>query len=476
MRDLENTLARLRDAWMAGRPALPHCPSDWQSAVGEGAAAEAMLTALAGQAAQVAFRPAPARVPAPRPLLPRLALPPLRDALRGRARRVIGMEKGAASIVEPLLLLLAARGVSMHPADWMPEARDEWVPDLYAPWLDWTSTDTRPMPDAEISLDTYEEWPWAARRKALHDLRRRDPAAARSIIAAKAAGEAAEQRVKLVELLDAKLSDDDVPFLESLHADRSDRVKELARRFLARLGKGADSEAMAKELAATVSLGKSGIISRRHQLSVKKLKTAPMNARRRELFAAVSVAGLARALGVSEALLVETMPAGDAEGIVGFIDMVAATGSDAVRRTLLEHVIADRSWPLAHAALLAERLTLDERRVLLPAVLAADEEDFVFTRRFAGPLLGSLPLASLAAAPGFRDFAKVMHTALQGEEAKRSTADRVLTAALLNFGFLLEAPGARDLAAQCVAAGMSTAGPRLELLHLNAALKPETPS
>ena len=27
----------------------------------------------------------------------------------------------------------------MHPADWMPSASEEDVPELYAPWRDWTA-------------------------------------------------------------------------------------------------------------------------------------------------------------------------------------------------------------------------------------------------------------------------------------------------------------------------------------------------
>jgi hypothetical protein len=469
MRELEDALARMRNAWMAGRPALQHCPAPWRASVGEGPIAEALLASLAGQAVHAAFRPAPPAALQPRPLLPKLALPPLPDSLRARARRILADDKSAARAAEPLLLLLAARGYSIHPADWMPGPRDEWVPDLYAPWLGWTSAEERAAPDTAITLESYADWPWAERRTALRALRRGDAAAALAIVAAKAAAEPAERRVKLVEILDEGLSEADAPFLESLLADRSDRVKELARHFLARLGKGGDATPLEAELAAMLELGKTGLIARRRQLNLKKLKTAPMNLRRRELLGLVSLAGLARALGAGEMQLVESAPAGEADAVAAFVGMAAATGSDAARRALLERLLEDRSWPLAFAAPLAERLPPAERIELLPAVLAADTESLDFARGFAGPALGTVSAKAFAAAAGAHAVTSALKSALAGEEP----ANRALRTLLFNLGYLLDAAGAADLLARCVAAGLSPADPKLEVLHLNAALKPE---
>lgn len=470
MRELEEALARMRNAWMAGQPALDHCPPAWRGATGDGPAAEAVLAALVGQAAQIAFRPAPATALAPRPLVPKLSLPPLPEPLRPRARRALAAEKSAAG---PLLDLLAARGYAMHPADWMPGPRDEWAPDLYAPWLAWASDEKHSTPETALTVETYGDWPWAERRTALRELRRRDAAAALAIIAAKAPAEPAERRAKLVEILDEGLSEADAAFLESLSSDRSDRVKDTARHFLARLGKAGDLSPLETELAEMLDFGKTGFINRRRQLTIKKLKTAPMNARRRELFALVSLGGLARALGADEMQLVAAAPAGEADGVAAFIDMAAATGSSAARRALLDRLLADLSWPLVHLAPLAQRLLAEERRALLPAVVALDDESFEFSRRFAGPALGTIPAKALAATPGYRAMTETMRAALAGEEARCATADRALETALLNLGYLLDAPGAEDLIGRCVAAGLSPADSKLELLHLNAALKPE---
>jgi hypothetical protein len=250
--------------------------------------------------------------------------------------------------------------------------------------------------------------------------------------------------------------------------DRSERVKEIARHFLARLGKG-QSSALESELAAMLEIGKAGIIARRRQLTLKKLKTAPMNARRRELFGLVSLAGLARALGADEMQLVETAPAGEADSVAAFIGMVAATGSGAAQRALLERLLEDRSLPLAYAGPLAQRLSTEERRAVLPAVLAADDETFDFSLHFAGPALGAICVKDLSVTAGYRAITPTIRAAIAGEES----ANRALRTALLNLGYLLEASAAQDLVGRCVAAGLSPADPKLELLHLNAALKPE---
>jgi hypothetical protein len=68
---------------------------------------------------------------------------------------------------------------------------------------------------------------------------------------------------------------------------------------------------------------------------------------------------------------------------------------------------------------------------------------------------------------------ETMKAAIAGEGAHSTVANRTLQTSLVNLGYLLEAAAAQDLIARCVAAGLSPADPRLDLLHLNAALKPE---
>jgi hypothetical protein len=473
MHDLESSLTQMRGAWMAARSALEHCPAEWRGAI-DGADAECTLAALTGHATAVLFRPAPSTPLAPRPLLPPLALPTLPDAVRPHLRRAMAAQKGGPSLEQPLIDLVTARGYAVHPADWMPSPRDDWAPDLYAPWLDWVRAESTPVPEAAFGLDTYDQWPWAERRVALAALRASDPAAARAIIAAKASSEPAERRLKLVEILETKLSQDDAEFLESLASDRSDRVQALARACLARLGRQGDTAALAAELAEMLEIGKIGLLRRRTQLVIKTPKSAAQGARRRVLFTQVGLADLARALGVSEAQLLESVPTGAADDIALFVQMVAATGTDDARRMLLGRILADADFPLVHARPLGPRLSSEERHALLARILERDADGFETSMALIGRNLGEAPLPAVLASPSYATLMDTLETAVRGEDAKRPYAARTLEIMLNRVALLVDAAAAADLIAWLAPSDLSPADPKLDVLHLNAALLPET--
>ena len=475
MDDLEFSLAAVRGAWMAGRSALEHCPPAWRGAI-EGADAECALAALAGHATAALFRPAPAAALAPRPLLPRLAPPTLPEPLRPRLRRLMAQQKGGASIERHLIDFVAARGYAMHPADWMPSPRADWTPGAYAPWLDWLRGEDKPFPPPSFALDAYDRWSPAMRCAALAALRARDPGAARAIIAAKAPSEPAERRVMLIEILETGLSDLDVEFLEAQANDRSDRVRALTRLYLARLGRPVDADALATELADMLEVRRSEAPGGRTQLTINALKTPAQNARRRELFRLVSFAGLARALRVTEGDIVETAPAGAADGVEAFVQMVAATGSDRACRMLLDQMLADEAFPLAHARPLGPRLKAEERRALRPRIMKRDAKTFETTLALMGRVLGEAPLPALLASPGYAALTGAVEAAHGEAGAPRQPADALLETMLTRVALLADAPAAAALLARLTAAGLSPADPRLDLLRLSAALTTEATS
>jgi hypothetical protein len=153
--DLGDTIARLRAAWMAGGTASKHCPPAWLPAIGEGPQAELALAALAGQALHAVFRPTPGGLLVPREPLPPLAHPPVPDALRPRVRRLVTAHPW---MLNHLLIFLAARSVTMHPADWLPAKRSDGLPTLYAPWTLWVNGGAAPPKPAAKSpvLDSPE--------------------------------------------------------------------------------------------------------------------------------------------------------------------------------------------------------------------------------------------------------------------------------------------------------------------------------
>jgi hypothetical protein len=67
-----------------------------------------------------------------------------------------------------------------------------------------------------------------------------------------------------------------------------------------------------------------------------------------------------------------------------------------------------------------------------------------------------------------------VETAVRGEEAKRPQAAKILEAMLNRVALLVDAAAAGDLITRLTASDLSAADPKLDLLHLNAALLPET--
>lgn len=470
MSDLAASLGQIRNAWLAGRSGLDAAPAPWRDAIG---ADELALIALAGQATDVLTRQTPAGALKERPLLPPLAAPSIPDALRPRFRRLLATPKSLPSLERPLLAFAAARGFAAHPADWMPAADDDWAPRIYGPWLDWVRAEAVTAPDEVISAENYERWSWTERRKALEDLRGSAPAAALAIIAARAGSEPAERRARLIEILQIKLSEADAEFLTSLTEDRSARVQALARALLARLGRGGAAPELAAELAQTLEVKKIGLINRRKQLVIKPLKNNAQVQRRRELFGLVTLAGLATALGVEELALTETAPDGSMQDIVDFAACVAASGSDSAVRALIVPMLAGAETPAAVMRPLLDRLSPAERRPLMASVIACDTDFFETTLAIAEPMLGGETLAVVKGARQFSALEAHAHAFAHGDEAGRPAAIRALDALLPRIGLLIDAPSAQQLLAQIVGAGLSTADPRLDMLHLNIALKPE---
>lgn len=469
MHELESALGEVRNAWLAGRGALDAAPASWRETMGGD---ELALIAIAGHAIDVMTAPAPVAALNVRPLLPRLSPPTIPDVQRPRFRRLLSVQKTTPSIEHWLIAFAAVRGYVAHPGDWMPAANDDWAPPPYAPWLDWLRAETTTLTDDVLTIETYDQWSWSERRRALDVLRAADPGAARAIIAAKAQSEPAERRLRLIETLRIALSEADADFLETLVKDRSDRVQALARALLARLGRGAGGGELAAELAAMLELKTVGLLKRRKQMLIKALKTPAQAGRRRELFGLVPFTDLAAALGADDLQLVDSAPDAPPSETADFAACAAATGSDAVVRALLGHMLAQGDKPAELSRPLIERLGPDDRRAFLPRILARDG-DLRTTLEVADDALGTLTLDAVRAAPGFAALQASLASFAGGDDDGRAAAAKTLDIELARIGLLVDAAGARILLADFVAAGLSPAEPRLDMLHLNIALAPE---
>lgn len=457
-----NQLDPVMTRWTIGGHAADLAPVPWQDMVGGADASEAelRLLALTGQYLALCVAPTPASMVTEVLDIPPLALPLLPDTHRSLARRCLKARTESGG-PRDLIGLLAARGYAIHPADWMPSRHDHAVPDAYAPWRDWaerlgaTAAKTQDTHD-ELTETNWDDWWPAARRVALAKIRSREPARATALLAAKAASEGADARLRLIECLLPGLSEADVPYLESLSADRAPKIKALAASLLARLGRGTGSDQDAIELAGFFEFQTKGLLRRTRCLVARPTKTPAQRSRRDALFAQVDFERFARALGVSAGDLVTLWPFGsDADADYGFA------------------VFAEQSAPAPIIDALCTRL-LAEAIIDVPVILALRQRlDAAQRRAFGHRLLGAKG-GSFGAALSIIGAGAELDGLIETQSGKAlvSTVANETEIAFEIGALALIASQAAARAAQdrLIAAGLTASDPRLDLLRLNAAL------
>jgi hypothetical protein len=457
-----DTLDPAMARWTMGGQAAAAAPAAWQGVlVGQvSGEQELRLLALAGQYLSLCVAPSPATALTAITDIPSLTLPLLAEPDAALARRCLKAMKDSAA-QRDLVHLLAARGYAIHPADWMPGRNDDAVPDVYAPWRDWTEAHsaqggiTSNAHDELTEANWHDWWP-ATRRVALNELRTRDPARATALLATKAGGEAAEARLRLIECLMTRLSDADVPYLESLSQDRAPKIKAFAASMLARLGRGADNTEDALELAAFFEFQTKGLLRRTRILVPRTIKTPAQRSRRETLLAQVDYIAFARALDVSPDDLVALWPLGaDAPADYGFALMLEQSASSAIIDAISARLIQENTKDISFIIALRERLDTGRRGDLARRVLASTGGSFQAVTAIAGPgseMDGLIETASgkalLAAVKGESDFSTELQALalLASQSSARSALDRMTHA------------------------GLTPSDPRLDLLRLNAAL------
>jgi hypothetical protein len=458
----------MRDCWITGGATFDLAPTDWKTIAGDASPdeQERRLLAIAAQALDVALRPAAPKTLKRRPPLPRLALPMLPERLRPLLRAALKNAVDARRKTR-VVALVASRGFVLHPMDWMPS--DQNSPDVYAPWIDWQASfdGERHAPLERLTAENWDEFYPAARRIALADMRRTEPASARMLIEAKASGEPAEVRFALIELMRFGLNPEDAPFLKSLSADRSGKVRELAGRLLARLGEhghlsegGADDPAV--ELAAFINEGKSGI-RRRTTYTPAKLKTPAQEKRRAELFETCNLVDLAARFGTTEPEFIGAWQFGtDNNADILIARMVAASGSDAAVTQMADTLVADGGKPALFVLHLTPRLDSRRKRALVRLILK--QANYLSAINLAeGIDAGWLDWDDLSNESALA----ALRSAVAGnDDAMRRGADDILE----TIGFLATATTAAKLIDEVVAAGMPPAAASLSVLRLNAAL------
>ncbi|MDX8509667.1 DUF5691 domain-containing protein [Mesorhizobium captivum] len=472
MNELEQAgLARLRDGWISGGAVFELAPIEWKelAAASNPDERERRLLAIAAQALDVALRPAAPKTLKRRPPLPVLALPMLPDHLRPPLRAALKHAADARRKAQ-VVTLVASRGFVTHPLDWMPS--DQNAPDVYAPWVDWLASaeQERHGSHEKLTTENWTDFYPASRRVALAAMRRSEPAAARLLIEAKALAESAEVRLSLIELVRVGLGPDDAPFLKSLSADRSGKVRELAGRMLAMLGQQGEggADVPVAELAGFVEEGKAGFIRRRTTYAPAKTKSHAQEQRRAELFELCNLVDLAARFGVTEADFITSWQFGtDNNADMLLSRMVAASGSDAAVAHMADTLTAAGGKPALFVLHLAPRLDSHRQRVLIRQIIK-DAQFPAALGQAQGIEAGWLGWDDLS---NGRFLALLRNSISSKEDAPRRAAEEIIE----TIGYLATAPAAARFIDDVVAAGLPPASPSPGLLRLNAALA-ENPS
>ncbi|RWG91138.1 DUF5691 domain-containing protein [Mesorhizobium sp.] len=472
MNELEQAgLARLRDGWVSGGAAFELAPAEWKdvAAAASPDEQERRLLAIAAQALDVGLRPAAPKTLKRRPPLPVLALPVLPERLRPLLRAALKYATDAR-LKTRVATLVASRGFVLHPMDWMPAPSYQESPEVYAPWVDWQAgaEGEKQFRREHLTAETWDDFYPAARRAALVDLRRTMPALARTLIETKGASESAEVRLALIELLRFGLGADDVPFLKSLSADRSGKVREMAGRLLARLGEHGNpadggSEDPTAELAAFIEEGKAGFIRRRTTYAPVKLKSPAQQARRTDLFASCYFGDLVARFGKTEADFIGAWQFGvDDNADLFLVRMVSVSGGDAAVACLADLLVAAGGKLALLVLQLMLRLDSGRKRVLISQILN-DAQNLAALNLIEGAEAGWLEWGDLAKGKAL----SALRSAFSGDNdvMKRSAEQHLET-----MGFLATPLTAEKLIGEVVAAGLPPASPSLGLLRLNAAL------
>jgi hypothetical protein len=448
--------------WTMGGQAASVAPAAWKEVLGsaEPAEAELRLLALSGHYLDLLVVPTPATALQPCADIPQLALPLLPPEHAALARRCLKALKDGGQHRD-LIHLLAGRGYAIHPADWMPSRHDDTVPDAYAPWRDWAEAQVAQSGaardvDGDLTAENWDDWWPAARRVALTKLRARDPAGAVAVLAAKAGGEAADARLRLIECLIKGLSPGDIPYLESLAGDRAPKIKALAASLLARLGHGTATGEDATELAGFFEFQTKGLLRRTRVLVQRPIKTPAQRNRRDALFAQVDFISFARALDVDGEALISLWPFnGDTQADYGFAVMVEQSAPPAIP-------------PLLFARLM-EEATLDMQVFLaIKSRLDAGQCDR-FARRLLGAKGGRFQMALQIVGPGM-DMEGLMDSQPGQALIAAAKADAEISAEITALALIASQQAARQALTQLGLLGLMASDPRFDLLRLNAAL------
>ena len=305
---------------------------------------------------------------------------------------------------------------------------------------------------AQITHETWTDFPKGHRREFLTQQRRADPAAARALLEGVFKNEPAPVRAELLGAMRTGLGPDDLPFLESLTGDRADSVKAVAARLLAsvpgtpahaaRLGEAAacfKKTSGVKSLMSRIGLAPAGTV----EFAAPKGNQAAQAAAVQALFGGLALPEISAATGLSANDVLGALPL---DGIVidCFVATATAQSDDATRRVLFDHklgAIIDAPHLVTHTLMALATISSEPASPDMADRLLGCEGWSGLIKRLTlpeGSLLAIAGLLPVAAIPAFlaaiepvafpltreaRAFAELM-IALGSEPAPSSSASR----------------------------------------------------
>ncbi|XZE19902.1 DUF5691 domain-containing protein [Pirellulaceae bacterium SH449] len=466
--DLIKQLDDLKGQWMIGGSAIHKSLPSWRLAAQDDDFPDLALIALAGQAMQFALQPSPGVDLQMVAGLPKLRLPPPPLPSRRLFTQLIRVSKLSEPQLNSVVWFHAARGYSVHPLDYMPKKFAQ-LPDLYSPWEAWQRAEQKSEeidPATILNAGNWNEWPPADRRTALQTLRRQDPVAARELIVDKVPSLAADERLRILELLSEGLCQEDQALLERFVEDRSAKVRKCVQFYLARIGAARDAQADIDELASFYSVSKA-LLKRGVKVVANPLKTDAQKKCRHELTTALSLQSFVQGLKLnSESELIEGWEHVDVHASDDLLRMVAATGSDQAVAKLATRLFSLDGISTESFQLLFVRLGKESLRDLLPRVLEKDDVSFSATLLCCQRMLGELQWELLKPLRAIQDMKKLCMEDSSSNHVQQET----LRQGLFALGLLADRAAAIELVNSFTETNLFASDPLLGMLRLNICL------
>lgn len=257
--------------------------------------------------------PPPQTAPLPAVIL-QTARYPNHQARRALLRLLTGRDGNVTdSMAAAAPHILKHHGIALHPFDFAKleafiERHAEHLSQEAREWLRVIKPEHRDSDDSYLDGPITEEFlaqaSKAQRLGFLRELRALDPERARGLIESMMPQEAAEMRLRLVKVLNDRLSAGDQPLLESLLKDRAPTVKDLAITLLSRIPGTENFTRQMTRLKEDLQIKTEGLLRRKKVFVYKGPDPKPGLNRFDGLMNGLRLADIAAALGESEASII----------------------------------------------------------------------------------------------------------------------------------------------------------------------------